>query len=129
MPATLEADQLRMIARVARLYHSQSLRQTEIAQLLEVSQARVSRLLSAADELGIVKTIVMSPRGIHSELESRLEQAFGLHQVHVVESAAGRVAEPWDDLGRAVASVLEAMPLEDRTIGFTAWSRSLRAMA
>jgi DNA-binding transcriptional regulator LsrR (DeoR family) len=129
MPATLEADQLRMIARVARLYHSQSLRQTEIAQLLEVSQARVSRLLSAADELGIVKTIVMSPRGIHSELESRLEQAFGLHQVHVVESAAGRVAEPWDDLGRVVASVLEAMPLEDSTIGFTAWSRSLRAMA
>lgn len=129
MVATLEVDQLRMIARVARLYYSQSLRQTEIAQMLEVSQARVSRLLAAADELGIVKTIVMSPRGIHSELESRLEQAFGLLQVHVVESAAGRVAEPWDDLGRAVASVLEAMPLEDRTIGFTAWSRSLRAMA
>lgn len=129
MVATLQADQLRLIARVARLYHSQSLRQTEIAQMLGVSQARVSRLLAAADELGIVKTIVLSPRGIHSELESRLEQAFGLLHVHVVESAAGRVAEPWDDLGRAVAAVLEAMPLEGKTIGFTAWSRSLRAMA
>lgn len=129
MPATLEAEQLRMIAMVARLYHSQSLRQTEIARLLKVSQARVSRLLSAADELGIVKTIVISPRGFHSELESRLEQAFELDHVHIVESAVGRVAEPWDDFGKAVASILESMPLEDKTIGFTAWSRSLRAMA
>ena len=40
-----EDGSLRMMTKVARLYHSHGLRQTEIAARLGISQSRVSRLL------------------------------------------------------------------------------------
>lgn len=128
MASSLDAEQLRLIARVARLYYSRDMRQTLIASELGISQARVSRLLASADQLGIVKTIVMSPPGIYPDLESAVEDRYRMLQVHVVEAPLDE-SEPREALGKATASVLESMPLEDKSIGFTAWSRALRAMA
>ena len=50
--------QLRLITKVARMYHERGVRQTDIAGTLHISQARVSRLLKRAAELGIVRTVV-----------------------------------------------------------------------
>src|SRR5829696_105745 len=60
--------QLRLITKVARMYHERGIRQTDIAEALHISQARVSRLLKRATELGIVRTIVVAD-GIHTDLE------------------------------------------------------------
>jgi DNA-binding transcriptional regulator LsrR (DeoR family) len=128
MASSLDAEQLRMISRVAKLYYSKQLRQTQIAKELGVSQARVSRLLAAADDLGIVKTTVIAPGGLFPDLEMQLEEQLGLLQVHVV-SPATETSNLTQDLGRAAASLIEAMPLEGKNIGFTAWSRSLRSLA
>lgn len=123
------AEQLRITARVARLYHTQSMRQTEIARLLGVSQARVSRILSAAEEQGIIKTIVIPPAGLYPDLEQQLADIYKLKQVHIVSGTDASATEPSRELGRALASVLEVMPLDGQIIGFTPWSRSLREMA
>jgi DNA-binding transcriptional regulator LsrR (DeoR family) len=128
MVSSLDAEQLRMISRVAKLYYSKQLRQTQIAKELGVSQARVSRLLAAADDFGVVKTTVVAPRGLHPDLEMQLEDKLGLLQVHIV-SSVGETSNLNQDLGRAAASLIEAMPLEGKNIGFTAWSRSLRSLA
>ncbi len=128
MVSSLDAEQLRMISRVAKLYYSKQLRQTQIAKELGVSQARVSRLLAAADDLGVVKTTVIAPRGLHPDLEVQLEDKLGLLQVHIVSSTS-EMSNVNQDLGRAAASLIEAMPLEGKNIGFTAWSRSLRSLA
>ena len=122
-------EQLRMIAKVAQMYHSQSMRQTDIAKLLGVSQARVSRILSSAEQLGIVRTKVVSPDGLFPEQEQMLEKLYGLSQVHVVAVDQFSKSEASDELGKALASVLEVMPLEGLSIGFTPWSRSLRHLA
>src|SRR5687767_15095071 len=45
---TPDRDRLRLLTKVARLYHEQGVRQPEIATRLHVSQARVSRLLKEA---------------------------------------------------------------------------------
>lgn len=128
-PDSTSVEQLRIIAKVAQMYHSQSLRQTDIAKLMGVSQARVSRLLSSAEAFGIVRTKVVSPDGLFPELEQRLESIYGLSQVHVVAVDQYSKGEASDELGRALASVLEVMPLEGLTLGFTPWSRSLRHLA
>src|SRR5215211_8060182 len=77
--------QLRLITKVARMYHERGVRQTDIAENLHLSQARVSRLLKRAAELGIVRTVVAVAPGVHTELEERLEEKYGLAEVAVVD--------------------------------------------
>ena len=119
----------RFMTKVARMYYSQGIRQVEIASSLGISQARVSRLLQAAEQAQIVRTIVVIPEGLHAEIEEELERKYGLSQVHVVEAL-----DPNDeaginrDLGEAAALILSAMQLSGKTIGFTSWSRSLRSL-
>ncbi|MFM6980404.1 MAG: sugar-binding transcriptional regulator [Micrococcales bacterium] len=129
MANLIDQDQLRTVSRVARLYYSYDLKQTQIAKKLEISQARVSRLLSMADDLGVVRTMFVAPRGIHPDLEFEVEDKYKLHQVHIVDGLSDPAVEPFEQLGQAAAAVLESMPLEDKNIGFTAWSRSLRETA
>lgn len=120
-------ESLRMMTKVSHLYHSKSMVQTDIAKKLGLSQARVSRLLSAAEERGIVRRIVVPPSGLFSDLERQLEDRFGVSQVHVVDATGEDDAELTDSLGMALASVFHLMPIEGKTIGFTSWSRSLRS--
>ena len=125
-----DVENQRMMTKVARLYHSRGVRQTEIASRLGISQARVSRLLRAAEEADIVRTVVVVPTGLYAELEESLEEKFGLSQVHVVEALdENDEAELTRDLGAAAAAILQSLPLESQTIGFTSWSRALRQMA
>ena len=58
---TLDRDRLRLLTRVARMYHERGIRQPEIAAQLSLSQTRVSRLLKEASERGIVRTVVIPP--------------------------------------------------------------------
>lgn len=120
-------ESLRMMTKVSHLYHSKGLVQTDIAKKLNLSQARVSRLLSAAEDNGIVRRIVFPPAGLFSDVERQLEEKFGLQQVHVVDAVGENEEELTESLGMALASVFHLMPIENRAIGFTSWSRSLRS--
>lgn len=125
-PEPRDLDQLRMMTKVAHLYHNRKMGQSEIARTMGLSQARVSRLLSAAEAAAIVRTIVVPPEGLNTVLEESLERRFGLREVHVVDAAGETDAQRTETLGRALANVFEILPIEDKTIGFTSWSRSMR---
>src|SRR5580698_5477828 len=62
MKRPVEIAQLRLIAKVARMYHEGGVRQPQIATELNMSQARVSRLLRQASEIGVVRTVVTLDR-------------------------------------------------------------------
>ena len=62
-----DVDQQRLMIKVARLYHTHGMRQTDIAKRLQISQSRVSRLLTQAEEASIVRTVVAVPPHIHAE--------------------------------------------------------------
>ena len=123
-----ERDQLRIVTRVAWLYHARGLKQSEVADSLGLSQSRVSRLLDTAVSLGIVRTSVRLPPGLQLELEQALEETYGLREARVFD-----VPDPGDevrllgDLGLMLAGYLEEVPLKGEIIGFTSWSRTLRA--
>ena len=78
MASLVTADQLRLMAKVARMYHERGIRQSQIAADLHISQARVSRLLAQAVELGVVRTTVTLPGGVYTDLEEALEERYGL---------------------------------------------------
>jgi DNA-binding transcriptional regulator LsrR (DeoR family) len=125
-PEAHNIEQLRMMTKVSHLYHNRGLVQSEIAQLLGLSQARVSRLLTAAEEANIIRTVVVPPMGLNSELEEAIEKKYGLLQVHVVDATGETDSQRADTLARALATVFELLPLNDKVIGFTSWSRSMR---
>jgi deoxyribonucleoside regulator len=97
-----------MIVRAARLRYEQRLPQTEIARLLEVSEATVSRCLRTALDLGYVE-IQVAPKAFRdASLERRLKLHMGLKLAVVVEEQANS-AHSIDTLGKAVARVIEDM--------------------
>lgn len=118
-------DQLRLMARVARMYHERGMRQSEIAEHLHVSQPRVSRLLKRAGEVGIVRTTVALPPGVFTDVEEQLERAFGLAQVVVADAADTDVTPA---IGAAAADYLAATLIGSDTVGISSWSASLLAM-
>lgn len=123
----LDIEQLRLITRVARLHHLHGERQSEIAEKLGISQASVSRFLSLAEELGIVRTVVVSPEGLYPDLEDGLAEAFGLSAAYVVDvSSSGEGMA--HVLGTAAARCLAAEFRGGPVVGLTSWSTTLREM-
>lgn len=124
----VDCERLRLMVIVARLYHVHGVRQREVAARLGLSQTRVSRLLRQAEQLEIVRTVIAVPEGIHPHLEDRVEQAYDVAEVHVVD-----LPHPDADiaavLGRAAARHFGEATLGGARIGFTSWSRTLREMA
>ncbi|GAA3611643.1 sugar-binding transcriptional regulator [Microlunatus ginsengisoli] len=119
--------QVRLMTKVAHMYHEQGIRQTEIADALHISQAKVSRLLKRAGEVGIVKTIVVVSPGLQTELETQLEQRFGLLEAVVVD-VVGEEAEIIAGLGSAGAGYLENTLTGGERIGISPWSQTLLAV-
>jgi DNA-binding transcriptional regulator LsrR (DeoR family) len=125
-PAAAE-EQLRLMVKVARLYHEHGVRQPEIARRLHVSQARVSRLLKQAELDGIVRTTVIVPAGVQTALEEGLEERYGLREAIVVELLDDSEASITRDLGNATARYLEASLTGGDVVGISSWSSTLLA--
>ncbi len=123
------SDELRLIAKVARMYHEWNMRQKDIADQLGLSQASVSRLLTRAEKEGIVRIAVNIPAGVHTALEESLIKTYGLRDAIVVDSIS------YDDektiqreVGQAAAYYLENVIRENEVIGLSSWSATLIAM-
>jgi DNA-binding transcriptional regulator LsrR (DeoR family) len=120
-------EHLRLMTKVARLYHEHEIRQPEIARRLHISQARVSRLLKSAQEAGIVRTTVVVPEGVQTELEEALEQRYGLRDALVVDCFDVSDDGVIYDLGVAAAGYLQATMTGGDVVGISSWSSTLLA--
>lgn len=123
-----DIDAQRLMIKVARLYHTHEMRQTDIAKRLQISQSRVSRLLAQAEEASIVRTVVAVPQHVHAELEERVEALYGLSEVHIVDAVSDDDVELNKDLAHTMASLLHDVAFEVRTIALTSWSKTMRLM-
>ena len=121
-------NELRLISRVAQMYHVEGQRQADIAQHLRISQATVSRMLKKAQEEEIVRTTVVSPSGTYTELETSLRQQFGLSEAIVVECTEDRDGAIMARIGEAAAYFVEATLQTDEIIGISSWSETILQM-
>ena len=120
------SDLLRLMAKIAHLYHERRLKQPEIASQLGLSQARVSRLLKQAEQVGIVRTTVHPPLGVFTDLEEQLEKKYGLREVVVVDTGSEEEAViPF--LGVSAAVYLQTALVGAHRIGISSWSETLLA--
>jgi len=121
-------NELRMIARVAQMYHVEGQRQSEIAAHLRISQATVSRMLKRAQEEEIVRTTVVAPSGTYAHLETQLRTRFGISEAIVVECTEDREGAIMARIGEAAAHFLEATLQSDEIVGVSSWSETILRM-
>ena len=120
-------DELRLMAKVARMYYTQGLRQMEICERLNIHQSTVSRVLKRAEREGIVRTTVSLPSGTHTEIEDALQSRYGLDEAVVVDCLDDD-AQISHDLGAAAAFYLENTLKPSDVIGISSWSAALLEM-
>lgn len=125
----LSPEKLDMVTKIARMYHEQGMRQPEIAERLHVSQSRVSRFLKEAVALGIVRTVVTPPPGVHTELEEQVRDEYGLADVVVTETSGDDDAAVISGLGAMAGSYLETTLSANDRVGLSSWSATLLAAA
>ena len=121
-------DEMRLMAKVARMYYGQGIRQQEITKRLNIHQSKVSRITEAREEANIVRISVTTPAGFFPELEDELEAKFpaqGSNRRRRPDGGEERIVR---DLGGAAAFYLETTIKPEMVIGISSWSRSLFAM-
>jgi DNA-binding transcriptional regulator LsrR (DeoR family) len=122
-------DELRLMTRVARQYYEQGLRQSKIAESLQLSQSSVSRLLKRAEQEQIVRVTVSVPHGVYTDMEEALVATFGLRDAIVADCVRGDDDESVArDVGRAAAYYLETTLNEGECIGISSWCGTILAM-
>lgn len=123
-----QIDELRVMARVARMYYENDMRQSDIAKQLGLSQATISRLFKRAREEGIVRISVHVPQGVFSELEEQIIDKFNLRDAIIVDCLQDDEQLIQRDIGAAAAYYLESTIKPNEVIGLSSWSSTLLAM-
>ncbi|QPZ38309.1 sugar-binding transcriptional regulator [Paramicrobacterium chengjingii] len=118
----------RLMVRVGRMHYEQGLRQSQVAAKLEISQTKVSRLLKRAEREGIIRTVVIAPDGLHTDLEEAIEKKYGLEEVVVVD-AEGTTRDVLPALASAGAEYVHRSFTVPTILGVSAWSETLAALS
>jgi DNA-binding transcriptional regulator LsrR (DeoR family) len=121
-------DELRLMTKVAKLYHESNLNQVEIAGKLGLSQSSVSRLLKKAKVNGLIRITVNIPNGVNTDLEEELVKQFGLKDAVVVDSINDDENQIMRDIGAAAAYYVENTLKDGEVVGVSSWSETLLAL-
>ena len=81
-------EQKQEYRRVAYYYYKEGLTQEEIAKRMQMSRQRVNRIVSSCIELGIVTINIEGLDNSNLELETKLEQKYGLKEVRIIDEVA-----------------------------------------
>jgi DNA-binding transcriptional regulator LsrR (DeoR family) len=124
-----KTDELRLMTKVARLYYEREMRQGEIAAMMGISQASISRLLNSAKEAGIIRITVNIPNGVNSEIEEQVTQKFDLKDAIVVDCEDDRDEILLQrEIGSAAAYYVETIIHNNDVVGISSWSSTLLAL-
>lgn len=115
---SIPPEELRLITRAAWLYYMQGLTQNEIADEMQLSRVKITRLISRAKSLGMVEIRVVQPPGFFVDLERALIQRYQLKDaVITLDVASGPPLRRV--LARAAADWLIPHLRPDLVVGFS----------
>jgi DNA-binding transcriptional regulator LsrR (DeoR family) len=99
-------ETLRLINNILTLYYVEEVTQSEIAQRLGLSTAKVNRLLQQARELGYVNISIRTPFQHLFDLEARLKAVFGLQEAMVLPAVGDSTTSLLNALGTVASEYL-----------------------
>jgi deoxyribonucleoside regulator len=114
------------LQKIARLYYGEELNQRQIADRLSISMASVSRGLSRAKELGIVKISIVDAADSYTDLEVLIEGRWHIREC-VVTPAFEKRENTYRAFATALAGVLPRVLPREGLVGVS-WGETLKAL-
>jgi DNA-binding transcriptional regulator LsrR (DeoR family) len=124
----MDDERLELLAEVASLYYEEGLTQQEISNRLQYSRSRISRLLSEAQQEGVVEIHIHHPLARNRTLEAKLQAAFNLKEVRVCQNRDEPYGDMLQRIGAMGARLLAQNLRNNITIGFS-WGAALAEVA
>lgn len=115
-----------LLTNVAVMYYEEKLTQQVIAERTGMTRSTVSRLLTEAQEKGIVEIRINRLHQFDSNLANTLTARFGLQQAHVLIWEGDDYKRLKRELGVVSAQVLASLLDSKRTLGLT-WGTTIKA--
>lgn len=101
--------------RVAYYYYKVGMTQDAIAKKMQMSRQRVNRIVSACVKFGIVKISIEGLEQSNLELETKLEEKYGLQEVRIIDIVAEETL--FRDLGVEAGNCLKSIISDKDIIG------------
>lgn len=118
-----------LMVRAAKLYYDLQRTQGEIASELGLTRWQISRLLTEARELGIVRIEIMPRCSRATELEVELQQAFGLRDAVVVPQGPANDDDlALEAVAQAASKYIVGLKPQVSLMGVS-WGRTMSAVA
>ena len=113
-----------LLADIASLYYTDKKTQAEIACIAGYSRSAISRMLTEAEELGIIEITIKYPLQRDTNLENRLKEKFSLDTALVVNSGLSDYSHDLNLVGRLGATYLQ-QNLSDGMVISIGWGTTL----
>lgn len=110
----------RQLIKICRMYYFDDMTQQEIANMMNMSRSKVSRSLTFAKELGIVKIFIDDEFSEEQSLEKALCEKFGIQEARVVDAADKSQEEVAKQIGSAVTVLLDNLLKDNDILGLMA---------
>jgi DNA-binding transcriptional regulator LsrR (DeoR family) len=117
-----------LMIKVAELYYLDDIPQKEIAQKLNISRPKVSRILKSAKENKLIEIRINYPAPARSQLEKTFEKKFNLKETIIVRNLDDDKKRIFSEVTMEAAKYIKRVAKEGDSIG-VAWGRTLRAVA
>ena len=114
---SITEEQKNEYRRVAYYYYKEGLTQEEIAKRMKMSRQRVNRIISSCIDLGIVTINIEGLDNSNLELETKLEDKYGLKEVRIINETADE--QKIQELGTEGGKYLRSILKDNDIIGFS----------
>ena len=112
----IDDTQHELLAQIASLYYEQEMTQNAIATQLGLSRVKVYRLLKQAKARQVVQITINWPVSRDTQLESQLQQTFGLQEALVLKTSTQNHTSTLQQLGQLGATCLERVLTDGATM-------------
>lgn len=116
-----------LFAKIARLYYVEDMNQRQIAEQLNISVASVSRALSKAKDLNIVRISIEETREEFHKIEIELERRYNVRECMVAGRFDSR-DDMYADMASMATGLLARLLKRDDVLGI-GWGSDLRGLA
>lgn len=113
-----------LLAEIASLYYTERKTQSQIGKSFGYSRSAISRMISEAEETGIVEITIKHPIKREPSAERRLREKYNLEAAFVINPGNTSYQNTLQILGRAGAMFLEQLLKDNMTIGI-GWGTSV----
>lgn len=113
-----------LAAAAARRFYVEGETKVEIARQLGVSRFKVARLLTDAQEAGLVQIQVVVPESLDGELAEALREVYGLRSAYVLRTQERELPDQRRAVARFTAGLLEESSTAEDVVGL-AWGRTI----